>query len=379
MFNIYFFLKKYNTFKHPILSKRIFKYTDLLKLIDQYTNLFKIDIIGQSIEKKNIYKISWGRGNKKILIWSQMHGNESTGTLSMLDILNFFQQGGKIVNFLMDKLTFIFIPMLNPDGAEYFIRENAIGLDLNRDVLLQQSPEIKILLKEVKENHPDILFNLHDQRSIFNVGLTNKPAIISFLAPSENYKKSITENRKITMGIIVQINKELQKIISGNIGRYSDTFYPTATGDYFQQQGYPCVLFEAGYSLNDFYKVESRKYNTLAILLGLYAIAKETNLAHNYKNYFNIPQNNKNLIDKIYRQVLLKKNNIIYTIDIGIMIHEEYNIHDQKIEFINKITHIGDLRNFYAREEIQGNGRYLIINNKNYLPKIGDIENFYLK
>lgn len=376
MLNIFLLDKNYNNFKNKVLSNRIFKYSDLLKSIEEYKNLFKIDIIGKSIEQRNIYKISWGKGNKKILIWSQMHGNESTGTLSMLDILNFFKKGGKLVNFLIEKLTFLFIPMLNPDGAEKFTRYNAIGIDLNRDALSLQSPEINILFEEVKKNQPYILFNLHDQRSIYNVSNTKNPAILSFLAPSEDKKKSITNNRKITMRIISSINKEIYKIIPGNIGRYSDTFYPTATGDCFQKNGYPCLLFEAGYSLNDFYKKESRKYNTLAILVGFYTLAIEKNLSEDYMSYFSIPKNENKLIDKIYRNVIIQKYKIKYTIDIGIMIFENYNINSKKLEFINKIIDIGDLRYFYGREEIQANGKYFFSKNGNNYPIIGDIENF---
>lgn len=378
MLNIFYIEKNYNKFKNKVLSNRIFKYSDLLKSIYEYKNLFKIDIIGKSIEERNIYKISWGKGEKKVFIWSQMHGNESTGTLSMLDILNFFIKKGELANFLMEKLSFLFIPMLNPDGAEKFSRYNSIEIDLNRDALSLESPEIKILFKEVKKNNPYILFNLHDQRSIFNVKNTKNPAIISFLAPSEDIKKSITYNRKISMGIIFSIYKEINKIIPGNIGRYSDTFYPTATGDCFQKNGYPCLLFEAGYSLNDLYKEESRKYNTLAILVGFYNIAFQKNILEHYMSYFNIPKNEEKLLDKIYRKVIIEKFKIKYTVDIGIMIYENYNINSKKLDFINKIIYIGDLRYFYAREEIQANGKYFFSKNGNKCPKIGDIENFYL-
>lgn len=351
-FNIHLINKEYYNFKEKNIPLKIFNYNSLLEILNFYKKFYCINVIGKSINGKKIFKISWGNGSKKIIIWSQMHGNETTGTKSLFDILNFFRKKNDLCSFLEKNISITFIPMLNPDGAEVFQRNNFLNIDLNRDARSLQSPEIKVLFNQVKNIKPNILFNLHDQRSIYNIENTNKPSVLSFLSPSENINKDITENRKICMGIISYIEKEIKKILPKKIGRYSDDFYPTATGDCFQQMGYPCVLFEAGYDNNDLYKEKSRKYNTLAIITGLYFFAIKNNLSKNYKNYFSIPNNGKQLLDIIYRNVKVVKNNFELIIDVGIVIQEKYNYNKKDIDFINIITNIGDLIEFYGRKEI---------------------------
>ena len=56
----------------------------------------KILEIGKSYLGKPIYKVSVGMGNIKVLAWSQMHGNESNGTLAMLDLLETLKKYKKL-------------------------------------------------------------------------------------------------------------------------------------------------------------------------------------------------------------------------------------------------------------------------------------------
>ena len=58
----------------------------LMKLNNSSKVSFKI--IGASEENRNIYQIKIGKGSKKILIWTQMHGNECTGTKSVIDLIS---------------------------------------------------------------------------------------------------------------------------------------------------------------------------------------------------------------------------------------------------------------------------------------------------
>ena len=91
-----------------------------------------------------------------------------------------------------------------------------------------------------------------------------------------------------------------QKLISipNHIGRYTDEFYPTATGDNFQKLGYNTILIEAGHYPGDYNREEVRKFNFFALVQGLYHIATTTDFI-NYKPYFLIPNNQKNFFDVI--------------------------------------------------------------------------------
>ncbi len=384
-FDIISLFHSYEFFKESrIGNSKIFRYSDLLKVMNKYKNICSIVPIGLSIEKRKIFKIKWGIGKIKILIWSQMHGNETTGTKSMFDIFNFFlkEHNCNLVQFLKKSLTILFIPMLNPDGSEIFKRRNAINVDLNRDAIRLQSPEIQILFKEIEKNKPNILFNLHDQRSIYNVGYQNfNPAILSFLSPSISMNKNVySKSRKKSMGIINFITKELYKILPdiGSIGRFSDKLYPTAIGDRLQQLGYPCILIESGNYPKDFQKKIIRKYSTLSIIAGIYFISynKVEDLERNYKSYFSIPENKNILLDKIYRKVQIQKNKNKFLVDIGLMNFEKIDLMKKNLTFFTKIVDIGDLSNFFSYEEFIVTGKKFYGEKGKSFPEIGNIEYF---
>ncbi|WP_242673946.1 M14 family zinc carboxypeptidase [Blattabacterium sp. DPU] len=348
--------------------------------MNKYKNICSIIPIGLSIEKRKIFKIKWGIGKTKILIWSQMHGNETTGTKSMFDLFHFFlmEENCDLVQFLKKSLTIVFIPMLNPDGSEKFQRRNAVNIDLNRDAIRLQSPEIQILFKEIEKNKPSVLFNLHDQRSIYNVGDKSfNPALLSFLSPSVSLKKGTYPiSRKKSMGIINFIAKELYKILPniGSIGRFSEKLYPTATGDQLQKLGYPCVLIESGNYPKDFEKKIIRKYAFLSIIAGIYYISHEIeNMEKNYKSYFLIPKNKNILLDKIYRNVQIYNK---FLVDIGLMKFEKFDLEKKNIHTITKIVDIGDLSNFFAYEEFIVTGKKYYGKSGESFPKIGNIEHF---
>ena len=58
-----------------------------------------------------------------------MHGDEATATMALADILTWMTAGGtdRVRERMAGALTVVMIPMLNPDGAERFQRENAVG------------------------------------------------------------------------------------------------------------------------------------------------------------------------------------------------------------------------------------------------------------
>jgi hypothetical protein len=270
-------------------------------LIKNRSSSFEVKTIGGSEERQPIYSLKIGRGTKKILLWSQMHGNESTGTKALFDLFNYLEAApDAMLSQILDECTLLFIPMLNPDGADNYTRVNGQNIDLNRDAVNQVAKESQLLRKTLERFNPMFCFNLHDQRTIFGVEGTKNPATVSFLAPSEEITRAITEGRKQTMNVIVAMNLLLQQIIPNHVGRYTDEFYPTATGDNFQKLGYNTVLIESGHFYNDYDREESRKFTFYALLQGLYHIATATHYSA-YKAYFDIPNNQKIFFDIIDR------------------------------------------------------------------------------
>ena len=83
----------------------------------------------------------------RVLLWSQMHGDEPTATAALFDVFEYLQRhrDDPVVQRILSSLTLYAIPMLNPDGAERFQRRNAQGIDINRDALRLQTPEGQVL------------------------------------------------------------------------------------------------------------------------------------------------------------------------------------------------------------------------------------------
>ncbi len=299
--------ESYLQFNEKLISGRHVTLVNIKPLIVNLPEIFKVQELGKSFENQNIYKIKIGSGRIKILCWSQMHGNESTGTNAMFDLFNFFINPLELKDlrdFILKNCTLIFIPILNPDGATAYTRLNAQNIDLNRDVLDLKAPESVLLRSVIDSFKPNYCFNLHDQRTIFSVGKENKPATLSFLAPSINIERDITDGRKETMKVIASMYKSLKELIPGQIGRYTDEFYPTATGDNFQKEGFNTILIEAGHYKNDYNRDITRKYNFIALLIGIKQIAENEDV--DYKQYFDIPNNSKHYFDILYEQVLIK-------------------------------------------------------------------------
>ena len=115
--------------------------------------------IGKSVNKLPIYYLKLGNGPIKILVWSQMHGNETTSTRALLDLITFLNMYGS--NYLK-KISLHVIPILNPDGALNYTRTNFNGIDLNRDALVLSQPESILLNKMYNSIKPHFCFNLHD-------------------------------------------------------------------------------------------------------------------------------------------------------------------------------------------------------------------------
>lgn len=363
---------QYNFCKEDQLTHRYITNNHIEPLLKNLDSRFILNVIGYSIKKLPIYAVKVGTGSKKILMWSQMHGNETTTTKALFDLFNFFQIEG---NDILEKCTLYVIPILNPDGAKYYTRTNYNNIDLNRDANDLTQIESQILREVFDAFTPDFCFNLHDQRTIFSAGNTNNPATVSFLAPAQDVKCTITATRKKAMKIIIAMNNSLQKHIPNRVGRYDDNFNINCVGDTFQSKNVPTILFEAGHSTNDYSRDEVRKYIFLSILTALSVISDNNDIGKNYLEYFDIPENEKLFFDIIIRDAKIIINQEERILDIAIQYEEV--LKDNKIQFLPKIKDFGDLSKFYTHKTINANTQHVKLANESEL-KIGNEIDFVL-
>jgi hypothetical protein len=346
----------YENFVEATLLNRRFKHSEILPLINNLKNkdIFTVTKAGNSTEGRNIYLISAGTGKTKVFLWSQMHGNESTATMAIFDIFNFFSSGNnfeKVKTELLKKLTIYFMPMVNPDGAEYFQRRNSLGIDINRDASKLESKEGKLLQKIFTKISPHFGFNLHDQSTAYSAGKSFKPATISFLAPPANESRKMTPGGKKAALLIAKLYKEISTFIPGHIAKYSDEFEPRAFGDNFQKAGTSTILIESGGWKHDPEKMFVRKINFITILTALYSIASKCWKNEKIETYEKIPFNEEILKDIIIRNLSLVKSGKRVLVDIGLKL-EEINIKNSRSFYIkSEIEDIGDLSVFYGYED----------------------------
>lgn len=345
-------------------------------LIKNYKSL--LTEIGRSELNKPIYKLTLGKGPKNILLWTQMHGNETTGTLSCLDLLKFFENENNCSHEILSKFTLDIIFMLNPDGAEIWTRRNRLGIDINRDFLTASSIEMQVLKKTASEKKYDLAFNLHDQRTIFGVEGKKEPATLAFLSPSESVDRKVTETRKKSMGLIADIYKEISKLLPNKISRFTDEFYPRSVGDNFQKLGIPTILFEGGHFPKDYYRQKTRRYFTLSLITALYYASVKDEWQKGYELYNEIPNNSLSFFDIIYRNVRIREDKK-ETVDIGIQYVEKITKGENELSFIAKIEDIGDLSFMYGHEEIDADGRCIVFADSTIqYPRIGVFADFKL-
>ena len=354
------FFDRYEDFKEPSISHRRFKHKHLIPILERVKNRFPVNKVGQSVEGRPLFLVKVGEGPVKVLLWSQMHGDEPTATMAIMDLLNFFYDEENFPEFkrsILEKVSLYFLPMLNPDGAERYQRRNAVGVDLNRDALRLQNPESRTLKNLRDSLQADWGFNLHDQSKYYGAGSNAKNAAISFLAPAYNYAKDVNEVRGRAMQLIAGMNEVLQQYIPGQVAKYSDEFEPRAFGDNIQKWGTSTILIESGGLTGDPEKQELRKLHFVGLLSAFQAIANGNFQKYPLAGYDEIPLNDNDAFhDLIIREATIMKNGQPFTMDIAFRQYETDYVGHNDFFFRGAIRDLGDLHTFSGHQELQAKG-----------------------
>jgi hypothetical protein len=282
---------------------------DLEPYLKKWSNYedFTLERFGESEEKVPLHLLKWGKGKIKIVLWSQMHGNEATATLAIIDIIEFFHhleiENDQELKELRNNISIVFIPMLNPDGAQLFTRRNAHLVDMNRDAIKQQSSEMRAFFALLKSLKPDWAFNLHDQRTIFSVGAQQNCATLSYLAPSPDLARSKSKSRIKTMQLIAGMHHKTKSLLADHFGKYSDEFYPRAVGDNLMAADIPCVLLEAGAFPGDPKRSKARQLIFHNLIEAFNIISDSSFVDYSVEDYEAIPENEQLLRDVVFRDI----------------------------------------------------------------------------
>ena len=97
---------------------------ELTKLERQSKGAMKLFTIGESNQGRSIKAARVGTGPKVILVQSEIHGNEKTGTVALLNLLKTLTSNTPKAQKLREQVTVVAVPMMNPDASELDRRAN---------------------------------------------------------------------------------------------------------------------------------------------------------------------------------------------------------------------------------------------------------------
>lgn len=317
---------------------------------------FRVNPIGASAQGRPLRHVQWGQGEVPILLWSQMHGDESTATMALADLFHFLaaHPDHALVTRLRRHTTLHVFPLVNPDGAARFERRNAQGVDINRDARALATPEARALKALRDRVQPAYGFNLHDQRPGYRVGDSARGAAIALLAPPPDDAGEVNPIRARAMHVAATMRVALEPYIAGHISRWDDTFNPRAFGDLMTQWGTSTVLVESGGIECDPHKQALRKLNFLALVAALDAIAGNRHLAVPTSLYTTLPENGPVWPDLIIRDAIIQApDRAPLRADIRIDFADPLQWRD------GRIVEIGDLSALDARQQIPASGLHL--------------------
>lgn len=314
-------------------------------------------VAGESAEGREIPRLTYGSGPTTVLLWSQMHGNESTASMALADIVRFFHDSPDhpLARRIAEGSTIHMIPMLNPDGAERFQRRNAQGIDVNRDARRLQTPEGRLLKSVNDEVQPDFGFNLHDQSAAVRVGQSSRGVAIALLAPAFNEARDVDDKRRRAMQVSTLLIDAMDPLVGDHIAKYDDTFNPRAFGDLMGAWGASTVLIESGAWEDDPQKQHLRKTNFVGILSALDAIATGRYAEYDPDIYESLAYNGRRVTD-----LLIVGGTIavpgIPPLEADLLVN--YDLPLLKEEAV--IVDIGDMGQSDAQDTLRVEGLYLI-------------------
>jgi hypothetical protein len=144
-----------------------------LRAVDRLSPRTKISAIGSSELGRPMHLVRIGYPEPKgadaartkpvALFLCSQHGNEPApreGCLQMLRTLAFTSDPATLQ--LLETWTVLFIPSANPDGRAANTRENADGVDVNRDHLNLSSREARVISTVLRDWRPDVAVDHHE-------------------------------------------------------------------------------------------------------------------------------------------------------------------------------------------------------------------------
>jgi hypothetical protein len=141
--------------------------TAFVKQLDESSDLLQVEIIGQTVQKRNLYAMKFSatefgkdKSKIKVMFHAQQHGNEQSGKEGALLLAQALLKPEN--RYLFDKIDLAIIPQMNPDGSEQNKRRNGNDMDMNRNHLILTEPEPLALHKFFDKYLFEVTMDVHE-------------------------------------------------------------------------------------------------------------------------------------------------------------------------------------------------------------------------
>jgi hypothetical protein len=328
---------------------------DLQRLAASSGGLVRIAGRGVSAEGRPILVLTAGTGPAKVLLWSQMHGDEPTATSALVDLLSHLAASREepATRHLLERLTIVAVPMLNPDGSVRNDRRNAQGIDVNRDALRLQTPEGRFL-KELRDRYSPVAgFNLHNQSPYVTAGPGGEQVALAVLAVSGSENEPDGPALALKKGLAGHVARVAAVFTPGRVARYETGYTERAFGDSISRWGTPTVLVEAGGWYGPGEAERLVRLNFVVLLSALHALSRgeaESDAAL----YDALPRNVRGrLVDLVLRQATVHGGRGLppFTADLALMKPRDFAGDGRRLAAAS-VADVGDLTHLSGLEEL---------------------------
>jgi hypothetical protein len=220
--------------------------------------------LGRSAEGRRLAAFIAGGGPKRLLLWSQSHGDAEIGTMALADLLTFLSRddGDDLAKLLRDSLTIVALPMVNPDGAEIGARRNSHGVDILLDGRRGATPEGRVLTRAAGSIPNTIAIGLERQGS----GIPSGTAV-SLTVPAARQAESQTG----AGGLAIQVANHLASALAEQSAalpmRRESPFDARSVPDILQNDFRSVVVMGLDASAQDASSLRSASFTALLSLL----------------------------------------------------------------------------------------------------------------
>jgi hypothetical protein len=341
---------------------------ELERLAELYPDQVRVEEVGRSFQGRPVQLLTIGQGPAKVLLWARMHGDEPTATPALVDIAHDLlgHADEPDARAILDGLTLLMVPMLNPDGSAVYRRQNLQDIDINRDALNLATPEGRIL-KQLRDRHEPILgFNLHDQDRRRTVGDTGVPAALALLAVVGDAQGTLTAARERAQRACSAIVEAVEPFVPGGVARFDATWSPRAFGDNITAWGTPVVLIESGALPPDGGFETLTRLNVVGIMAVLRGLVRDDLMSFDPALYEALPPNERGAwADVVVRGGFLRQpgSTVAYRADLA------FNIWQGDRELAgcgtgrpagSSIIEIGDARLLSTSREVDATGGLVV-------------------